>query len=248
MNLVKKWLIRYWLLLGMLAAWGTWVHVGSVNAIVAPSPAAVFQDLLTHAPAYLPDLLWTVLMSVAGLVLGMALGALLALAVWASRLVTGVVTPAALVMRSVPVVALIPVIGHLVGYGQSAALVVTVVVSFFPAFVLINSALHSVPRATADLFTVLGAGPLKRLRLLYAPHAVGALLVALRTTAPSAVLAAMLAEYLLGQHGLGRLFATSVTYMDTARAWGTALVAIALSVAFSVLAQRLERAAAGRFH
>ncbi|HEY8986298.1 MAG TPA: ABC transporter permease subunit [Streptomyces sp.] len=247
MNLVKKWLIRYWLILGVLAAWAAWVSFGKVNAIVAPSPAAVLQDLLTHAPAYLPDLLWTVLMSVAGLTLGMALGAFLALAVWSSHLVTGVVTPAALVMRSVPVVALIPIIGHLVGYGQGAALVVTVVISFFPAFVLINSALRSVPRTTADLFTVLGARPLKRLLLLHAPHALGALLVALRTTAPSAVLAAMLSEYLLGQHGLGRLFATSVTYMDTARAWGTALVAIALSVAFSVLAQRLERGTVGRF-
>jgi NitT/TauT family transport system permease protein len=156
-------------------------------------------------------------------------------------------TPMALIMRSVPVVAMIPVIAQVVGFGDTAVLAVTVVVSFFPAFVMAGSGLRSAPASVGDVFTVLNASRTTRLRLLLLPHAVGPLLVALRLTAPTTVLAAMLAEYLLGTHGLGKLFADSITFMDTARAWGTALVATVVSVACFVAARAAERHGTARF-
>jgi putative hydroxymethylpyrimidine transport system permease protein len=238
---------RYWTVVALIAAWALWIRVENLNQIVAPTPAAVFGDVLGHPTVYAADLGWTLLNACAGLVLGMALGAGSAVAVWASPVLSGLMTPMALIMRSVPVVAMIPVIAQVAGFGNTAVLAVTVVVSFFPAFVMAGSGLRSAPAATSDLFTVLHASRPTRLRLLLLPNAAGALLVALRLTAPTTVLAAMLAEYLLGTHGLGKLFADSVTFMDTARAWGTALVATVVSVACFVAARAAERHGTARF-
>ena len=118
----------------------------------------------------------------------------------------------------------------------SIVLVITSVVSFFPAFVLVGARLRDAPPATSDLMAVLGANRRTLLRRLLLPHAVPGLLVALRLTASSAVLAAMLAEYLMGGRGLGALFAQSVSFHQVDRAWGTALVATAVSVACFVAA------------
>lgn len=247
MRAVLRVVSHYWTVAVLIAAWALWIRTQQLNQIVAPTPGAVFGDVLGHPGVYAADLGWTLLNAGAGLLAGMALGAALAVAVWASSVLSGLMTPMALIMRSVPVVAMIPVIARVVGFGNTAVLAVTTVVSFFPAFVLTGSGLRSAPAATTDLFTVLNASRTTRLRLLLLPHAVRGLLVALRLTAPTTVLAAMLAEYLLGTHGLGRLFAESVTFMDTARAWGTALVATVVSVACFAAARALERRGAERF-
>lgn len=240
-------LSRYWTVLALVAAWAVWVHTQQLNQIVAPTPAAVFGDVLGHPGAYLPDLGWTLLNAAVGLTLGLVLGVTGALLVWASPLLSGLMTPMALIMRSVPVVAMIPVIARVVGFGITAVLTVTTVVSFFPVFVMAGSGLRAAPAATRDVFTVLAATRLTRLRLLLLPHAVPAVLVGLRLTASTAVLSAMLAEYLLGTHGLGLLFAQSVTFMDPARAWGTALVATVVSVLCFVGARAAERLGSAHF-
>lgn len=238
---------RYWTVAAFVVAWQLWSWLSGVNQIVVPPPVLVFTDVAGNFGAYLPDLGWTLAMSAGGLVAGMALGTGMAVAVWASRILTGLVTPLALVMRSVPVVAMIPVFATVLGYGWVTVLVITSVVSFFPAFVFVGSRLRAAPRATSDLMAVLGASRSTVLRLLLLPHAVPGLLVAFRLTAPTAVLAAMLAEYLMGGHGLGTLFAQSVSFYQADRAWGTALVATAVSVACFVGARAVECWGIARF-
>ncbi|MER5179427.1 ABC transporter permease subunit [Streptomyces sp. NPDC002896] len=244
---IGRLLSRYWTVLALVLAWALWVRTQQLNQIVAPTPAAVFGDVLGNPGAYAADLGWTLVNATVGLALGMLLGLAGALLVWASPLLSGLMTPMALIMRSVPVVAMIPVIARVVGFGTGAVLTITTVVSFFPAFVMAGSGLRAAPAATRDVFTVLAASRLTRLRLLLLPHAVPSLLVALRLTASTAVLSAMLAEYLLGTHGLGQLFAQSVTFMDPARAWGTALVATVVSVLCFIGARAAERHGTARF-
>lgn len=238
---------RYWTVAALVVAWWLWAVLNGYNKIVVPTPGAVFADVAGNIGAYLPDLGATLLMAAAGLVAGMLLGSGLAVVVWASRLASGMMTPVALVMRSVPVVAMIPVLARVFGYSWVTVLVITAVVSFFPAFVFVGSRLRHAPRGTSDVFAVLGASKLTVLRRLLLPHAVPGVLVALRLTAPTAVLSAMLAEYLMGGRGLGTLFAQSVSFYQVDRAWGTALVATVVSVACFVAARAAERWGLARF-
>jgi len=238
---------RYWTVLALLVAWQLFSSLSGLNRIVVPGPGGVFGDVVANIGVYLPDLAWTLGMAAAGLVVGMGLGTAVAVAVWSSRLLSGMMTPVALIMRSVPVVAMIPVLARVFGYGWTTVLVITSVVAFFPAFVLVGARLRDAPPATSDLMTVLGASRATLLRRLLLPHAVPGLLVAFRLTASTAVLGAMLAEYLMGGRGLGTLFAQSVSFYEVDRAWGTALVATAASVACFVAARAVERWGTARF-
>jgi len=232
---------RYWTVVVFVVAWQLWATLNHYNQIVVPTPVAVLSDVLGHPGAYLADLASTLVVAAAGLVLGMLLGAALAVAVWASPLLSGMMTPVALVMRSVPVVAMIPVLARVFGYSWPTVVVITTVVSFFPAFVFVGSRLRDAPASSLDLFAVLGASRAATMRRLLLPHAVPGLLVAFRLAAPTAVLAAMLAEYLMGGRGLGTLFARAVSSFQPDRAWGTALVATVVSVLCFVAARAVER-------
>lgn len=240
-------LVHYWPVLAVFVAWDLWVVLNGYTQVVAPRPGLVLADLVGEPGAYAGDLVRTLVTSVVGLVLGMAVGVLAAVAVWTSAAVSGIVTPAALVLRSVPVTAMIPIIARIAGYGDSSILLIIVVVSFFPAFVMTVSGLAAPAAAGRDLFAVLGAGRVRTLWRLHLPSAVPNIVVAFRLTAPSAVLAALLAEYLVGSGGLGHLFSTARSYLELDRAWGTALLATVVSILTFVLARGVERRVTARF-
>ncbi len=91
------------------------------------------------------------------------------------------------------------------------------------------------------MFAALGATRSARLFLLALPAAVPSALVALRIAAANSILAALVAEYLIGQTGLGRLFADAQSQFLTSRSWAASLVATVISVGAYAAARYLER-------
>lgn len=229
--------LHLWPIAVVLIAWDLWVVLNGYTSTVAPRPWNVFADVATGFADYVPSIGYTLGMSLGGLVGGTAIGFVGAVLVWWSAALSGIVTPAALVIRSVPITALIPIIARIVGYGDPAVLTSTALICFFPAFVFTLSGLASMPEAGRDLFRVLGANKRQVLGRLGVLHALPNLMISVRITAPTAVLAAMLAEFLMGAHGLGALFSQSRSYQDMERAWGTALIATVVSVLVFVAAR-----------
>src|SRR5690606_15684903 len=111
-----------------------------------------------------------------------------------------------------------------------------------PAFVFTGAGLRSLPPGAEDLFRVLGATKRKRLALLALPSAWPDWSVALRIAAANAILAAMVAEFLMGTSGLGYLFHAARTDLDMSRALGASVIAMVISVCSFVLASRAELA------
>jgi len=238
---------RWWAVIGLIVAWQLWVTISGFNSIVMPAPTDVAADLLTHPGAYAGDTARTFGLAIVGVTIGMALGIAVSIVAWASSLLAGAISPLVLMLRSIPIVAVIPVVARLVGYGNKIVPIVTIMLAFFPAYVMTSSGLRNVSKTSLDLMRAYGASRWTTLRHLLIPSAVPNVLVALRLCASSAVLAAMVAEFLAGTNGLGRLFSTTRVRFDTERAWGAALIATVLSVLFFQLALRFERWGRQRF-
>jgi NitT/TauT family transport system permease protein len=239
-------IVHLWPIALLLIAWDLWVVLNGYTSTVAPRPWFVVADVSAGFGDYLPSIVYTLGMALGGLVGGTLIGFAGAILVWWSAALSGVVTPTALIIRSVPITAMIPIIARIVGYGDPAVLTSTTLICFFPAFVFTLSGLASIPDAGRDLFAVLGADKLQLLSRLGVMFALPNLMVSVRITAPTAVLAAMLAEFLMGTNGLGALFSESRSYMDMERAWGTAVVATVVSVLVFLGARALERRVVAR--
>lgn len=230
-----------WGILLLIAVWQLWVVIMDFNQIVMPRPLGVLQDLAAHPEVYWHNALYTLGAALGGLVLGMALGTALAVLAWLSTLLEGLLTPLTVLFSSVPVVTLIPIIARLLGYDVSTVLAIVVIICFFPAFVFTTSGLRALPAGSADLFKVLGAGTAASLLRLALPAAVPNWMVALRIAAANAVLAAMVAEYLMGAAGLGYLFGETKADFNMERAFGATAVATVVSLAFFLAAVAAER-------
>ena len=230
-----------WSIVLLVALWQIWVIVMGFNAIVMPRPLGVLQDLVAEPGIYWKNALYTVGAAIAGLLLGMALGTALAVLAWLSNLLEGLLTPLTVLFSSVPVVTLIPIIARLLGYDFSTVLAIVVIICFFPAFVFTTSGLRALPPGAADLFRVLGASTVATLLRLALPAAAPNWMVALRIASANAILAAMVAEYLMGTAGLGFLFGETKADFNMERAFGATVVATAVSLLFFVSALAAER-------
>jgi NitT/TauT family transport system permease protein len=231
---------RFWGVLLIAAIWQAWVLANGFNSIVIARPASVVLDVLHNPALYLPNAAQTLGLAMLGLALGMAVGTLAAVLAWASRVIGGLLAPLTLVFSSIPVVAVIPIIARLLGYDLSTVLAVVVIISFFPSFVFTAAGLRALPPGSADLFRVLGASRLTTLLRLALPAALPHWMVALRSAAPQAVMAATLGEFLMGTTGLGNIFHTAKDELDMARALGASLVVATLAVACFLIASIAE--------
>ncbi len=238
---------RNWGVLAIVLAWQIWVLIADLNAIVMPSPGWVLWDIVTNPVLYLTSTAQTGLSAISGLSVGLIVGTLLAVAAWSSRLLAGFLTPLGLVLSSVPVVAFIPIIARLMGSGQPTVITVVAILTFFPTFIYVGAGLRSQPPGANDMVAVFGASPLARFVHLVVPSAVPNAMIALRLTIPEAMLAAILAEFLIGNRGLGYLFKDAVARFAMERAFGISLVVTLISIALFFAVQNAQHAIKARW-
>jgi ABC-type nitrate/sulfonate/bicarbonate transport system permease component len=207
---------------------GVWQYLtGATDA--ADSRTAILQALGQSLP-------------LAGVGLGVALVVALSLAVVGTmwRNLNSMLMPAALLLQTMPLVALTPMIVLVFGRGTVTTLVVTVAVTFFPAFITIAQGLAQVPKSSLDLLDVYGAGRLQKLRLVSLPMSLPYLCAAARLIAPAALLGVMIAEWLATGYGLGGLLNTARGELDYGMIWAVAFIAVAVSVGFYQLVKLIE--------
>ena len=245
--LVLRLVEDYWAVLLLLIAWQLWVVVNHFNAIVMPTPLAVLNDLASNPGVYLANVGSTLGVAVFGLVMGMLVGTGLAIAAWFSSIASGLLNPLTILFSSVPVVALIPVIARLLGYDTSTVLAIVVIITFFPSFVFASSGLRALPPGSEDLLRVLGASRFHRLRFVALPAAMPNLAIAFKLAAAHAILAAMVAEFLMGTTGLGYLFAKTKAEFNTEQAFGASAVATIVSAAAFLAAGWVEKRVRERY-
>jgi ABC-type nitrate/sulfonate/bicarbonate transport system permease component len=224
-----------------------------VSEVVLRSPLGVFEHLATSDNAAdnldrLLQALWQTLpYTLAGMLAGLLVAALLAVAGTVWRGLGQTLLPLSLVSQSMPLVALTPLVVLVFGRGAATILVVTVSVTFFPAFVTIAQGLALVPNSVRDVVRAYGGGPARQMRLIALPWALPYLCAAARLAAPRAFLGVMIAEWLATGTGVGNLLNESRGMLDFGMIWSVAVAAIVIAVALHAAVAAIERAVLRRY-
>ncbi|WP_116195007.1 ABC transporter permease [Microbacterium trichothecenolyticum] len=194
----------------VLALWWAVVNLTGISPYVAKGPADVWEFFFTSPEAaenraeMMPLLAQTLTDAALGFVVGMLVAIVLALAFSLSRSVEMGVMPLALLLRSVPLVAIAPVIILITGRGTPASVaVIGSIVVLFPALASIMFGLSRASKESLDLVHVYGGGRPTQLRKVNVPGALPSLFAAARVSVPGAVTGALLAEWLSTGQGIG---------------------------------------------
>lgn len=206
-----------------------------------PAPTQVWGSLIADA-----GLLWyhlqPTLVSIAVGYLG-ALAVALALGAAANvvRRAEHGIFNVGIVVDSIPIIAITPILIIWLGMGTPARIIIAGIPAFFPMLVGAIQGFKAIDRLAGELFHVLSASPLQRLRWLALPSALPYLFAAFKVAAPLAVLGGLIAEWAGADRGLGVMMTYAMFAYKVPQVWLTIIATALLAVAFYGAIAALER-------
>lgn len=202
----------------------------SVPSYILPTPAAIAGALFDHRRLLLRHLLPTMLEVVLGFILGNVIAVAAALVIFYVGSARRVLLPCLIVLRSVPVVALTPLLALWLGTGLAPKVVVVALVVFFPIVILVIKGLGAVDAGLIDMMRVLNARESQILLKLRIPASSRYAFSGLKIVAPAAVMGALVAEWLGSSEGIGYLMAVATFEFRTELLWATITVGAMLGI------------------
>ncbi|WES63713.1 ABC transporter permease subunit [Microbacter sp. GSS18] len=197
-------------LIVLLLLWQAVVSLTGISPFVAKGPVDVWQFLFTDEDAaanraqMAPLLAQTLADSALGFVVGMIVAIVLAVLFSLSRSVEAGVMPLVLLLRTIPLVAIAPVIILITGRGTTASVaVIGTIVVLFPALANVLFGLNRASQQSLDVVHVFGGNRLMTMRKVNMPGALPSVFAAARVSVPGAVTGALLAEWLSTGTGIG---------------------------------------------
>jgi ABC-type nitrate/sulfonate/bicarbonate transport system permease component len=197
-----------WIAWGIVAlfllGWELTVQLARIPIYLLPAPSRVLRTLWENPAIYATATLYTLGEALAGLLIGILTGTLIAcLLTLLPGIEDGVMTLAILV-KSTPMVAVAPLLTIWLGFGILPKIIITALLTFFPVLVNVLSGLQRVDNALLDLFSSWNASRWEVFKYLRAPSALPYIFAALKISAPLALIGAVVAEWTGASGGLGQ--------------------------------------------
>ena len=197
-------LVAVVIVLAFFVLWEGGVAVSRIPPYLLPAPSRVVQTLLANSGLYANAFLITIGEALAGLVLGLAAGALIAAVLTLRPGLEGGVMTLAILLKSTPMVAVAPLLTLWLGFGVLPKIIITALLTFFPALVNLLTGLQRPDPILLDLFRSWRASRWEIFIQLRVPSSLPYLFAALKISAPLALIGAVVAEWTGASGGLGR--------------------------------------------
>ncbi|WP_456284445.1 ABC transporter permease [Microbacterium sp. JZ101] len=230
-------------LAAVLVLWQGLLWATGVSPYVGKGPLDVWTFLVTAPEAaenralLMGQLVTTLQDAAIGFVAGLVVALLVAIGFQLSRGLEHALMPLAMLLRSVPLVAMAPVIILLFGRSAATVAVIGGIVVLFPALVNIVFGLRQVSPQMSDVIHVYGGSAWTALRKVALPSALPSLLAAVRISVPGAITGALLAEWLAVGGGIGGAVGAYSSQAQFSALWSAVvLVTAAALVIYNLVA------------
>lgn len=200
-----------------------------------PDAAAQRQELFST----LGD---TARIAIPGYLLGLLLGAVFAALFELSNPIRRTLTPFAVALRCVPIVAIAPLLVQAFGRGVTGTTMTVAIMTFFPTLVACSQGLRQTPGQVTEFYAVYNAGRVRTLVSGQLPAMLPAFFAAARIAVPATVLAATVAEWLATGTGMGNLMSLASASSRYDTLWASVVVVtLVASIGYGIVAV-IERA------
>jgi NitT/TauT family transport system permease protein len=224
----------------LVIAVGVWQFVCYVmldpsrRFLLPPLQTVIDQSFFTwvNLDSLLQAFWTTAYLALIGLGIAIALGVSIAIFMHQSRFLERSLYPYLILFQTVPILALVPLIGFWMGFSSASRIVVCVIISLFPIIANTSFGLQSATAAQNDLFRLHRAGRLRMLKSLYLPASLPAMFAGFRISAGLSVVGEIVGGFFFqkGPSDLGILINTCVDQLNTDVLFGAVFMSALLGV------------------
>ncbi len=228
-------------IVGFIGFWAALVYVLKVPPFVAPSPIAVVLKLIEEFPKLMTNLAPTAIEAISGFMLGNLAAIIIATVFVHKKSLEDAFFPIVVLINTIPVVAKAPILVLLLGNGMEPKIAIAALICFFPTLVNMVRGLESVNPQAMELMRVLSASKTEIFFKLRLQNSLPYLFSALKIAASTAVIGAIVGEWIGSTVGIGALIIQSMYAFDAAMLYATVIVGSTFSVCFFLAITLLER-------
>jgi len=237
----RKRLLPLAAILALLLVWWQSIKIFGIRPFIAPSPVAVGHVLFARFDMLMANLLPTAIEAVLGFLLGNFAGIAIATAFVYSRTMEEAFFPIAVMVNTIPVVAKAPILVLLLGNGMSPKIAIAALVCFFPTLVNMTRGLRDVSTEQIELMHILSATPREVFLKLRVFNALPYLFAALKIAASTAVIGAIVGEWIGSTTGIGALIISATYNFDSPLLYATIVVGSTFAALFFGVITLVER-------
>ncbi|MEA1844601.1 ABC transporter permease [Agrobacterium tumefaciens] len=228
-------------LVGAGVVWEIAVRALKVPEYILPAPSRVFADLFNNIPIVFTASLYTLQPMVLGFLVAVVMGTLLALLVVYSRPFEAIFYPLLVILQIIPKIAIAPLFIIWVGFGLPSKILLVFLLSFFPIVVNSIVAFKSIEPEVYDLAKSYRAGRLKIFWKVELPGALPSLFAGFKVAAALSATAAVVAEFVASDNGLGYLLLNYNGNMNTSMTFAVIIVLSLLGLLLYGIVELIER-------
>lgn len=225
----------------ILLAWQYLLPLLGVPAYIVPTPTAIFGVFQKNFALLMDNLRPTLIEALAGFVIGNLAAVLLAVLFVHSRVLQAAYFPIVLFFNTIPILALSPIIILIFGLGMTPKIVIAAVICFFPTLVNMIRGLDSASDNEHELFRVLSATRSEIFWSLRLPRSLPMLFSSLRIASATAVIGAIVGEWIGSDKGLGALIIQATFNYQSDRLYAAIVLSSSLSIALFCIVVLIER-------
>ena len=219
---------------------GSW-HVGALiynMAFLLPTPYAVLQTFIQDFNIIMIGLAQTFQAAFTGYIIAIAIGIAVATIMSLSKILERSLYPYAILLQTVPVVAVAPLIVLWFGFEIKSIIIISVIIAFFPIINNTLLGLKSTSKTLVELFDYHDTKKLTTFIKLRFPAAIPNIIAGLKISAGLSVIGAIVGEFIIGsgseQGGLGVQIIYAQANLETSLVMALILTATMLGFAFFI--------------
>jgi NitT/TauT family transport system permease protein len=238
---VRRYLISAIALLAILGYWELHVRLFHVPEFLIPAPSVIAQTMVEEWPSLQRNTGATLIESIGGFIAGNGIAILLAVGFVHSKPTERALYPIAVAIRTVPIIAIAPILVLLFGNGYTPKIIIAALISFFPTLVNMVRGFEAVEPSALELMRVLSASPAQVFWKLRVPSSLPFLFAALKIAATSCVIGAIVSEWIGADTGLGYLITISTFEFRTGLLYAAMVVGSLMALLLFGLVVLTER-------
>ena len=176
-----------------------------------------------------------------GLAIATVIGAVVGVAIGASRRVDLALSPSIDFVAAIPGAALVPVAVLLLGPTLISGVAVVALIVWWPILLNAAMAMRAIPEVRLEMSRTMGLSPVQRWGKVVLPSLAPGIMLGVRVASSMALIITLLVDILGAGAGIGRLLVESQQRFEASAAWGLLLMIGTFGYLTSVILAWVER-------
>lgn len=224
----------------IVGAWALAIDLFRIPTYLLPGPGAVFMRLFTDWEQLWSNAMITLLEIVLGFGLTLVSAIPLGLMIALSPLAKHLIYPPLMLMQLVPKIAVAPLFLVWLGFGIESKVLLTVLMTFFPLLMASISGFQILDTRLLYLTRSMGASWWQTFRFLRIPAALPVIFSGVKTSATIASTAAIVAEFVGANQGLGYVLLKGTSTMDIELTFAVLVVLTLIGIVINYVVELAE--------